>query len=799
MVQERTPKNLTQLNDVVVTSIADNDLIAYDTSSSKYINQSASEAGIQTSLTFSTGTTNTDGTITTNDSEIDHNSLSNTHNLTTDITHNSISGLNDGATYQHITTTQETNFETAYSASHARKHNIDSTDDHTGVTSATENNFISFDASGLPKDSGKDDADYLHLDQTTPQTISNGQPIFDTLTASEIVATDSDKKLSSLAVATYPSLTELSYVKGLTSSAQPQITGKNPLHGVIARPIGATNPLPTNLTTTTFTLGAAANNISYYYNGILVNVTTNKTTTLSEGAGFYWIYFDAATGDILATKAEPGLGASSNVLIATVNWNGSDYGLVQDERHADNRNKPWHVWAHNTIGVRYRSGLTLTHNGGTGNAATFATTAGEIADEDIQFSISASSAFPTANGGRLLWQSGASTYSFNKVLSTVPGYLGANQRPNYVKSSDYSVVEMSSAPNRYINVFVYSVTDLTVPIYFVTESISDTLATANGYTSLANARSATFPNLSTFGLSPEMKPIYRLIWRADGVLQAIDTVQDDYRTVSSLPMAAGTTATTASAVSYNPYGTISTTNVQNALNELSDEKAPIDSPTFATSITGSYLTASEILITDADKKIVSAPVVTYPSLTELSYVKGLSSAVQDQIGGKAATDQTFYIGTTQVAINRGSAALTLAGITLTTPNIGTPSGGTLTNCTFPTLNQNTTGSSGSCTGNSATVTGFTPASGSLTLAGADELTLTTTAETSVTLPTAGTLMANLSEDTTPTLGGDLDVDAKKVLLGATGNLEVYDHAGTTLLFKVDTSGNVYIKGRIITL
>jgi len=44
-----------------------------------------------------------------------------------------------------------------------------------------------------------------------------------------------------------------------------------------------------------------------------------------------------------------------------------------------------------------------------------------------------------------------------------------------------------------------------------------------------------------------------------------------------------------------------------------------------------------------------------------------------------------------------------------------------------------------CTGNSATVTGFTPASGSLTLAGADALTLTTTAETNVTLPTSGTL------------------------------------------------------------
>lgn len=35
----------------------------------------------------------------------------------------------------------------------------------------------------------------------------------------------------------------------------------------------------------------------------------------------------------------------------------------------------------------------------------------------------------------------------------------------------------------------------------------------------------------------------------------------------------------------------------------------------------------------------------------------------------ASPSQTFYIGTTQVAINRASAALTLAGITLTTPTL----------------------------------------------------------------------------------------------------------------------------------
>jgi hypothetical protein len=66
----------------------------------------------------------------------------------------------------------------------------------------------------------------LQLDQTSAQTISNGQPIQATLDASEIVATTAAKKLQTLTVATYPSLTELSYVKGLSSAVQTQINGK---------------------------------------------------------------------------------------------------------------------------------------------------------------------------------------------------------------------------------------------------------------------------------------------------------------------------------------------------------------------------------------------------------------------------------------------------------------------------------------------------------------------------------------------------------------------------------------------
>lgn len=56
-----------------------------------------------------------------------------------------------------------------------------------------------------------------------------------------------------------------------------------------------------------------------------------------------------------------------------------------------------------------------------------------------------------------------------------------------------------------------------------------------------------------------------------------------------------------------------------------------------TGATLSGLTASEIVITDASKNLASASVATYPSLTELTYVKGVTSDIQTQLNAKAAT------------------------------------------------------------------------------------------------------------------------------------------------------------------
>ena len=74
-------------------------------------------------------------------------------------------------------------------------------------------------------------------------------------------------------------------------------------------------------------------------------------------------------------------------------------------------------------------------------------------------------------------------------------------------------------------------------------------------------------------------------------------------------------------------------------------KANIDSPVFTTNITTpTVIVSGEIASTiahfDANKNVKSLGLGGYPSLTELSYVKGLTSAVQTQINSKVTGSGT---------------------------------------------------------------------------------------------------------------------------------------------------------------
>lgn len=78
----------------------------------------------------------------------------------------------------------------------------------------------------------------------------------------------------------------------------------------------------------------------------------------------------------------------------------------------------------------------------------------------------------------------------------------------------------------------------------------------------------------------------------------------------------------------------------------------------------SGLTASEIVITDASKNLASAAVATYPSLTELAYVKGVTSAIQTQFTSKANLATPVFTSKITMGVAAGSTgSLELVGTT----------------------------------------------------------------------------------------------------------------------------------------
>jgi hypothetical protein len=93
---------------------------------------------------------------------------------------------------------------------------------------------------------------------------------------------------------------------------------------------------------------------------------------------------------------------------------------------------------------------------------------------------------------------------------------------------------------------------------------------------------------------------------------------------------------------------------------------------FASGVNIANQTASTIASFDANKNVASLATTTYPSLTELSYVKGVTSAVQTQLNSKQATLTNPVTGTgTENYITKWNSASGLTNSTIfDTGNIG---------------------------------------------------------------------------------------------------------------------------------
>lgn len=114
--------------------------------------------------------------------------------------------------------------------------------------------------------------------------------------------------------------------------------------------------------------------------------------------------------------------------------------------------------------------------------------------------------------------------------------------------------------------------------------------------------------------------------------------------------------------------------------------------------------------TDGTWKMFSEPTNAPTAGTTVDFTGAIFDPLR--IGALTATNGSFsaaitYGGVTLANAVTGTGNMVLStSPTLVTPALGTPSSGTLTNCTFPTLNQNTTGSAATLTtGRTIAITG----------------------------------------------------------------------------------------------
>jgi hypothetical protein len=240
--------------------------------------------------------------------------------------------------------------------------------------------------------------------------------------------------------------------------------------------------------------------------------TTTQSVAIANDQTLHYVYFN--TSGVLSVSTSAWDITSANVPVATVYKDGTTYA-IQDERHGHKRCREWHMWAHDTIGTRYESGLT-----GAFTNTTLSIAQGVIHDEDIDFDTGG-----TKTACRLWYRNNAGTsMRFENNISTpykaVAGTLQYDSGTGLVNVA-------TTGGGRYVNNYVYAAAISDYPIQVVVGQAE--------YSSLAAAQSGALPTIPMSTV--EWKLIYRVTYRnIAGTATYIEAA--DYRTVSTGPAVA---------------------------------------------------------------------------------------------------------------------------------------------------------------------------------------------------------------------------------------------------------------------
>lgn len=144
--------------------------------------------------------------------------------------------------------------------------------------------------------------------------------------------------------------------------------------------------------TRTFSITPTGASFDYYITGVRYNVSSADSIIIPDTEGIWFIYYDGAT---LTATLNPSHSAILDIIVnkawvADVFWDSDNSkGQLMEERHGVNMSSSTHLYAHETMGTRFNSGLALNtisvdQNGSADSHAQFGVDAGHIFDEDIE-------------------------------------------------------------------------------------------------------------------------------------------------------------------------------------------------------------------------------------------------------------------------------------------------------------------------------------------------------------------------------------------------------------------------------
>lgn len=360
---------------------------------------------------------------------------------------------------------------------------------------------------GIPVDktgmSAAQQAAYLKLDQTTPQTFTGGAVI-----GSGLLKTTSGEL----------GLDTTTYEEAGTCLPLTAITATSHYTGF---PDRTSTSLGWSDGSYTLTLTATSDPI--WINGVSYTINTlTKALSVAQEAvsGLYWFWLTESAG-VVSLNADINPPGFDKCLVATVYWNTTmNKGILSDERHWMGRDKWMHEYLHQTVGARYFSGLT-----GTFTNTTFSVTAGEFYDEDIEHHLSSDT--PMAYPGtamttcKVMYHNGTAEWQWVDN-STTPFYAIAGV-PQYNSGNTLTAVDN----NKYYNIWMFATASVDVPLHCIIGT--------NQYVTLALARAATVPSFGSME-SAEMKLIYKITFQRSGAASVYQEATD-FRSTSTIPSA----------------------------------------------------------------------------------------------------------------------------------------------------------------------------------------------------------------------------------------------------------------------